>query len=43
MNNSNGDDIRLEHFFSDRLLVLQLQFIWKGDFREQLEPDNVLP
>ena len=24
-------------------LVLQRQFIWKGDFREQLEPDNVLP
>ena len=26
-----------------RLLVLQRQFTWKGDFREQLEPDNVLP
>ena len=25
------------------VLVLQRQFIWKGDFREQLEPDNVLP
>ena len=24
-------------------LVLQRQFIWKGDFREQFEPDNVLP
>ena len=27
----------------DNRLVLQRQFIWKGDFREQLEPDNVLP
>ena len=26
----------------DVALVLQRQFIWKGDFREQFEPDNVL-
>ena len=29
--------------FPARLLVLQRQFIWQGDFREQFEPDNVLP
>ena len=25
------------------LLVLQRQFIWQGGFRDQFEPDNVLP
>ena len=29
--------------FPARPLVLQRQFIWKGDFREQLEPNYVLP
>ena len=24
-------------------LVLQRQFIWQGGFRDQFEPDNVLP
>ena len=24
-------------------LVLQRRFIWRGDFRAQFEPDNVLP
>ena len=24
-------------------MITQRQFIWKGDFREQFEPDNVLP
>ena len=24
-------------------LVLQRQFIWQGDFRDQFEPDSVLP
>ena len=29
--------------YYNRGLVLQRQFIWQGGFRDQFEPDNVLP
>ena len=33
----------MSHHAIEHRLVLQRHFIWQGDFREQLEPDNVLP
>ena len=34
---------RIRIAFDDHRLVLQRRFIRRGDFREQFEPDKVLP